>query len=158
MFCCHWGPGETKSCKLLLSTTGILPHSCYVAPGAFPWELLCWPNVLGAHLELEQTSTKVIPLHWLQQGLAPAPLGERRNRSHTWNCTEMTSVAAGFKPETASYMDRLSIRDFWVLSFICYSCDTWQPALVSSLHFSTPLLPVLFHTNVRSSSAWPFAA
>lgn len=147
MFCYCWGPGEIKSCKLRLSTAGILPHSCYVASGAFPWALLCWPNVLGAHLELEQTSTKTIPLHWLQQGLAPSRLGER---SHTRNCTGMVP---GFKTEKASYVDRLSTRDSWVLSFICFPRDTWQPALVRSLHFSTPLLPCLFHTSVRSGLA-----
>lgn len=99
MFCYCWGPGETKSCKLRLSTTGILPHSCYVASGAFPWALLCWPNVLGPHLELEQTSTKTIPLHqgaskgWLhlasERGLTQGTalewcLGSKQRKHRMW--------------------------------------------------------------------------
>lgn len=36
--------------------------------------------------------------HWLWRGLAPGALGERENRSHTWNCTGLTWAVPGFKP------------------------------------------------------------
>lgn len=102
------------------------------------------------YLVLTWSWSKHPPKLSLSTGSSKGWLHLASERSHTRNSTGMVP---GFKTEKASYVDRLSTRDSWVLSFICFPRDTWQPALVRSLHFSTPLLPRLFHTNVRSALA-----
>lgn len=92
---------ESRSCNLLLDTTStLLLWSLYIAASAIFWVLPWWPNVLCAHLELEQIPTAVpMNLPWLQQGLTLTSLGESK-MGHTYGA----AVGWGSNPPSSVWV------------------------------------------------------
>lgn len=91
-------------------------------------------------------------MHWTAPGWLWRCLGSNPPASWWVYGVPVQEGLREVQTETASFMDRLPIRDSRVLCVICCHCGAWQHALVRSLHFAVPLIPLLFQTTVSNSS------